>query len=408
MKRISIIGLCLATAAAATAQKAVVKEAESAMKSGKPFVEVVNIITPAFTNPETEKQADIYFIPGKAGFKEYDDVLGKKQIGLIKADDPQVAAAANALMGGYEYFLKALPLDSLPNEKGKVKPKYSKEIINTIVGHQSDFNLAAIDFYNAKEYGKAYDSWDIFINFPNNPVLANAKIQQFPDSTMSDICYNQGIAAWQDNNFEKAIKAFRNAISKGYNKKSVFDYGMAVAQNGKDNDALLEFAEAGNKLYGSEDNTYLNMIVNYYLNTEKYDEAMVFLNKGIEENPDNAQYYALAGIIYDNQNQRDKAFEMYDKSVSLDPNNGLGNFYLGRAYAAKAGDLSDAYTGNDYDSYKVRELYPLYNKAKDYLEKAYEVDENNRSQILTVLDIVYYNLNDAAGQESVKERKMAD
>ena len=78
MKKISILSLCLLAGLSAAAQKTVVKEAEKAMKGNKPFTEVVTIITPAFSDPTTDKQAETYYIPGKAGFNQYNDMLGKR------------------------------------------------------------------------------------------------------------------------------------------------------------------------------------------------------------------------------------------------------------------------------------------------------------------------------------------
>jgi tetratricopeptide (TPR) repeat protein len=405
MKKISILSLCLVSGMAVSAQKAVVKEATSAMKSGKEFTEVVKIMTPAFSDSETSNQVDTYYVPGKAGFKQYDDLLGKKQFGMLP--EGGAVTMANALIGGYDYFLKALPLDSLPDEKGKVKPKYSKDIINTVAGHYSDFNVVAVDFWNAKDYDGAYRAWDIFLTLPKNATFAK-EIKAFPDSTNAEVSFNQALAAWQADKFDNAIKSFRNAIALGYNKKAIYEYGIAVATGAKDNDALLEFASQGNSLYGSEDSQFLNQIINYYLQTEKYDEAVTFLEKGISENPSNAQYYALAGIIYDNKDDREKAITYYTKALELDPENGLANFYQGRALAAKAGKLGDDYNGQGYDQYKAQTIDPIYKQAAELLEKAYQVDPNNRSQILQVLQIVYYNLNDESGLESAKQRSQED
>jgi tetratricopeptide (TPR) repeat protein len=402
MKKISILSLCLLTGMAVSAQKTVVKEATSAMKSGKDFTEVVKIMTPAFTDGETANLVDTYYVPGKAGFKQYDDLLGKKQFGMLP--EGGALTMATALLGGYDYFVKALPLDSLPDEKGKVKPRYSKEIVNTIAGHYSDFNVVAVDFWNAKDFDNAYRSWDIFLSLPSNPVFAK-EVKAFPDTVIAEVYFNQALAAWQAENCPNAVKSFRNAIAQGYNKKSVYEYGVAVASGANDNDALLEFASKGNELYGNEDPQFLNQIINYYLQTEKYDEAVSFLEKGISENPNNAQYYALAGIIYDNKNDREKAITYYTKALELDPDNGLANFYQGRALAAKAGKMSDDFNGQGYDQYKAQTLDPIYKEAVQLLEKAYNVDPNNRSQILQVLEIVYYNLNDESGLESVKQRR---
>lgn len=403
MKKITILSLCLVTGMSAMAQKNVVKEAERAMKADKPFTEVVTLITPAMSDPTTKESAQTYYIPGKAGFKQYDNMLAKRSLGTL--DEAGFLEMSNALMGGYDYFLKAFPLDSLPDEKGKVKPKYSKDMVNVIAGHLNDFNNAAVDYWNAKDYKKAFDAWGVYMDVAQSPLYAKSLAVVPADTLLANYSFNRALAAWQSDDFASAIKEFQRAIKLGYNKKAVYDYGISVAIGGKDNDALLAFATAGNEKFGKEDPTYLNQIINYYLNTEKYAEALDYLNKGIAENPDAAQYYSLRGIIYDNQNEGGKAHADYEKALSLDPNNALALFYLGRNIALQAGGMQDAYDKDDFDQYKKKTIDPMYRQAAEYLEKAYELDENNQTEVLKILDVLYYNLNDAEKMESVKQRK---
>ena len=120
---------------AVSAQMQVVKDAERAQKGGEAPAKVVEIITPAFTNPETAKLAQTYYIPGKAMFDEFDKLFGLKSLGRLGDGDGK--KMADDLVQGYGYFIQALPLDSVANEKGKVKTKYSKDIVNTITGHVS-------------------------------------------------------------------------------------------------------------------------------------------------------------------------------------------------------------------------------------------------------------------------------
>ncbi len=122
MKKLSLLSACLLAGLTVSAQQAVVKDAEKAMKDGKSFDEVAQIMAPATQNPETKDQAITYYIPGKTAFKIYDDMLGKKQFGLLKEGDELVMA--KDLLGGYEYFLKAVARDTLSTEEGDVKAKY--------------------------------------------------------------------------------------------------------------------------------------------------------------------------------------------------------------------------------------------------------------------------------------------
>ena len=164
MRKIAILGACILAAFAANAQQDEVKE---------------------------------LFLSGKANYAEYDDLLGKKAFG--KLPEGGEVQMANLLLQGYETFNKVLPLDSLPNAKGKVKPKYSKEIHNTVAGHYTDYNNAAIAYWEAKDYDKAYQAWELFCTIPEKFKVANVPA----DTVMGEIRYNQALAAWQNGHFAR-------------------------------------------------------------------------------------------------------------------------------------------------------------------------------------------------------------
>ncbi len=140
------------------------------MKKKATYAEVVKIITPAISDPTTAQDAATYYIPGKAGFNQYDEFIGLKALNRLPENGTKTMS--EALMGGYEYFMKALPLDSVPNEKGQIKTKYSKDIINTVSGHYHDFNGAALEFWNLKDYDNAYKAWQTFIDMSYSPLYA--------------------------------------------------------------------------------------------------------------------------------------------------------------------------------------------------------------------------------------------
>ncbi len=410
MKKILILSALAVTAFAASAQETVVKEAEKAMKSGKPYSEVEAMIAPAKQDAVTGKQAQTYYIPGKTAFKQYDDMLGKRQFGMYKEDDPKTPeifhTMAKDLLGGYDNYMKALSLDTVVDEKGKVKTKYSKEILSTLQGHYNDFNVTAVDFWNAKDYGNAYRCWQIFLDFPSKPGLS--KNQKVPaDSVLAEIMYNQALAAWQNNDLPSALAAFRNADKHGYSKEQLFTYGAAVANDSKDLESLKYFASRGSELFPQNDN-FASLLINYYLGSKKYDEALEYLNDAVAKNPGNAQYVTLQGIIYDNQGKLDEAMKAYEKALQLNPENPIANLYYGLGLNAKAGTLADSYTGSNFDAYKKSTINPMLQDAVKYLRKAYELDKNIRSECLKVLDLVYYNLEDAEGQEWVKNARLED
>ena len=409
MNKISLMAAMLLVGASATAQTSVLKDAESAMKSGKAYTEVEKIVKPAFTNSETSKLAQTYYIPGKAGFKQYDDALGKKQLGMIQSGSNEAVTMGDALLAGYGYYLKALPLDSLPDVKGKVKPKYSKEIISTIEGHYNDFNAMGVEFFNAQKYDKAYEAWDIYVTLPSKFEFSKS-FKANPDSLTAMTMYNQALAAWNMEDYGKVVNAARNAKNHGYDNKAIYDIGVAAAVNAKDEDALLEFAQQGNKLFGKEDSQYINQIINYYLTKEQYDAALDFLGKALVETPDNAQYYALEGIIYDNKDDLANAKKAYEKALQLDGDNAFANIYYGRILAREASNMADSFdekTGGNYATFKKTKVDPIFEESAKYIEKAIQLDKNQRDTGYKLLDVIYYNLGDDRYNQ-LQQRKAED
>lgn len=402
MKKFLIIGLCALTGVGAMAQADVVKEAERAMKKKASYAEVVKIITPAIENPTTAKDAATYYIPGKAGFNQYDDYIGLKALNRLPENGAKTMS--EALLGGYEYFMQALPLDSVPNEKGQIKTKYSKDIVNTVAGHYHDFNGAALEFWNLKEYDKAFKAWQTFIDMSYSPLYAG-KITVPNDTVMGEIMYNQALAAWQNNDLPATLDAFMNAKKHHYNKKNLYEYAIAVATNMKNEEMVTALATEAQELYGAEDSNFLGYVINGKLNDKKYDEALALIDQAIEKNPDNAQYYVIKGILLEQDEINGDAKSAYAKAAELDPYNAQAQYNYGRMFYNEAMTINDAAPTDDREYSKIyfEQVKPLLLKSVEILENAYNLKEDYTDP-LKVLQQAYYLLQDENGLKSVEDR----
>lgn len=402
MKKLLIIGLCALTGAGAMAQTDIVKEAERAMKKKAPYTEVVTIITPALSNETTQNEAATYYIPGKAGFNQYDEFIGLKALNRLPENG--IKTMSDALLGGYEFFVKALPLDSLPNEKGQVKPKYSKDILNTIAGHYHDFNGTALEYWTLKEYDKAYKAWQTFIDMTYDPLYVD-KIKVPNDTVMGEIMYNQGLAAWQNNDLQATLDAFLNAKKHHYNKKNLYEYAIAVATGLKNDEMVIALATEAQDLYGAEDSGFLGYVINGKLNDKKYDEALTLIDQAIEANPDNAQYYVIKGILLEQDEINGDAKSAYAKAVELDPYNAQAQYNYGRMFYNEAMVINDAAPTDDaaYSKIYYEQVKPLLLKSVEILENAANLKEDYDDP-LKILQQAYYLLQDEEGLKSVESR----
>ncbi len=400
MKKISILGLCLISAATSFAQMNVVKEAERAVKGDNPDYNAIRAqLAPAFINPESKDMAYTWFVAGKNEFTCYDNLFAKKSIG----QDVDSKEIGTALVDGYKYFMTALPLDTVVNEKGKVKTKYSKDIVKTIAGHYNDFDNAARFLWEAKDYKGAYTAWDIYLTLPQNPTIRKELTLQH-DTIMGELAYNQALAAWQADCLDSALVAFDRARGFGYNKKQLFDYAISVAAQKMKNDVVYALAADAYKLY-PEDSKYISLIINGYIESKDYDKAKATIEEALASDPNNGELYDVMGILYDSQKDNEKAMECYRKAVELNPEFARSQYNLGRKICEKAYAISDDASTKTQAEYMVirdNEIFPLFREAAQHLEKAYELDSDNMNDALRYLRNVYYNLGDEANLKRIE------
>ncbi len=405
MKKISLFLVCSLIALGAVAQQNVVDAVNKDISGFTPDYKAAREkLKPALSNDQTKDDARTWFVAGKTEFGLYDNLLGKMQL----KQDVNNIEMGNALLDGYSYFLTALPLDSVAekqkdgslklDKKGnpKIKTKYSKDILNLISGHFNDFQTVGNFFYDAKNFGKAYEAWDIYTSLPKAAFLGK-QAPVLPDTIVGLMNFYKGIAAWQNEEPGKAVKAFADARKMGYTKKEAFDYAMSCYVNLKDNDAIVAIATEAFPLYGSQDPQYISIMINDLINKGNYAGANELLDKAISGDPQNAEFYNVKGTLYENQKDLDNAIIQYKKAIELNPEYPKGLFDVGRYYyniaIAKRDEINEL-KGAAYQKALNEVLNPLYRDALPYLEKAYQLDPSN-VDAKNALKNIYYFLGDA-------------
>ncbi len=402
MKKITVIlGLSLLTSTAAFAQKSLVKEVEREVKSNPAsYYDAVNKIRPAFTNEETAKDAYTYFVPGKAAFNYYDDRSIRAQMG----QDVKKELIGRSMLEGYDYLMKALPLDTVVDAKGKVKTKYSKDIVKLVSSHYNEFNNAALLLWEKEDYGNAVKCWELYASLPSNPTFASS-IKAPADSIMGDIYYNMGIGNSLIQNNEAALNSFKTAIAKGYTEKNAYDYAIAAASQMNNPAEMAEVAEQAYALYGKEDSRYIGYMINNLIDKKEYAKANALIDKYIAEDPNNAQLYFVKGVVCDAEGNAAASMEAYKQAMTLDDKNANALMQYGYKLYQKACDMdqneSANMTNSQYNDFRNTKVDPILREAAVYLEKAYELDEN-MSDARSVLRSIYYNLNDEENLKRVE------
>lgn len=388
----------MATVGSISAQKAVVDQAAKLSGKNAQIEEARKLIDEAAANPETQNDARTYYVAGKIEFDAFDNSF-KKQ--MINPQDPSVnpSEMGQQLINGYHRFLQAMSLDSVPNAKGDIKPKYSKDMASKINGHFNDYFNAGGSFYNdQKYYPEAYEAFMIYGNLPKQN-FATKDVKATPDSVTNTAFFNAGISAWQGQNLEAGAHAFKQARLNNSDNFQNFVYEIACWQNLAAQDStkvdkakveILEIAQMGHEKFGFAQPIFFNNLINSLVLDNQMDAALAKVDQAIAENPDNAALYGLRGYVNDRRDDDDASVNDYKKAASF-PNTDFETLKNAAKKIFKVGTSkwSNIEGATPEQRNEIKTEYFQY--AKDITNRAKEMNATD-NDLINVIESIDYAL----------------
>lgn len=404
MKKILISTAIILSASGIFAQEKLVNKALSDAKAEKPnFKEARENIATALGNPESKDLAKTWYAAGFIENRSY-EAERNKQILNQKANEKEMYTA---LAASVKYFVKAAELDQLPDVKGKVKPKYLKEIKTLIKSSQSSFINAGAYFWDLKDYQIAYD---MFHNYTEIPKLEVMQGEEFVvDSNFYMIQYYEAIAASQIPNPKLAIASYEALKGTGYKENEIYQYLAHEYLAAGDTVNYSKTLEEGAIKFPSEA-YYIQTLINIYINGGEFDKAINYLDAAIKQDPKNAQFMDVKGRLLEQEKKTEEAMATYKQAIEMDPNfaeayGNVGRMYYNNAIDEndKAATIRDTRTYNETIANKVK---PLFREALPFYEKAHNLKPEER-EYMVALRGIYYNLGMGAEYDAI-EKKLSD
>ena len=397
MKKIVFTSVLCFLVSLSFGQKKTVSAAKNELKNTPPNIaEARNLIKEALTNSETANDAETWYVAGQIENKQFDDqrsleILGKK---------PDDAVMYGALQNIMPYFQKAVDLDQLPDAKGKVKPRFTKDIRANVRANRPFYINAGLYAYEKKDYKMAYENFKLYGDIPSMDLFKGEKWDIAPgDTTELQIRYYAGLAASLIPDHQAAIAMYNELKDKGYVENGVYketdiyqrlSYEYSQLKDSTNFDNIIK--EGFTKFPGDE--YYVSNLINSSINSGKFAEAVSYLTKAISQHPENAQMYDVLGQVYEQDKKTDDAIKYMKKALEMDPNNIDFLSHLGRVYFNKgveqrkaADDISDAAKSKEVSNQALE----YFRQSMPFFEKVLESDAKNSGAIFALRSI-YYNL----------------
>ena len=370
MKKMILFAAAIMMAFGASAQMSLVKDLAKKAASNNPMdlIDVLEKIEPALTNPESANDVLTWYTAGKAAFAVYDEMY-KMKLMQQPVDDNMMSQALSA---AYEYYQKALPLDSVPeldkngmpklNKDGskKVKTKYSKDIIGALTSHMGDIANAGNIFLQNSDWENAAYAFGNYADIASS-AFAIANGVAAADSTLSQVRFFQGYSLYQIQKFAEAYDVFTKARKLGYTDNNIVDFQTSSLAN----------------------------MVQGMLDNKEYDKANNFIDNAIAADPMNGTLHDIKGFTVELQNDDvSAALPYYRKATEVDPTYANAFFDVGRCLYLQAQQIIDD-NPNATNKELVPKIKPIYDEAIPYLKKASELnpDDNKAKNVLD--DILY-------------------
>ena len=392
MKKLVLpLALCF-IASISFGQKKVLNDAKREIGNTTPNIEEARkLIKTALSNPETEGNAETWYVAGNIENKQFDGEKSKEILG----EKPNDAVMYEALDAVLPYFEKAYELDNIPNEKGKVKPKHTKDIRAIMKANRVYYINAGSYFYEKQDWEKAYRNFKVYAYLPDMPLMAGEKWEKVEtDTLVTQIKYYSAIAASAIPNRQTAIKILDEIKNDGYQENEIYQRLVYEYDIEKDSVNVLATLKEGFLKFPG-DSFYILSLINESIRREDFSEAINLLNEAIANTPKDPQLYDVLGSLYENSDEPEKAIQSLQKALEIDPTHASALKHLGMVYynqgvksRAKADAISDSKL---YDEEYNRGI-EFYKEALPYLKKSFEFNEND-SETIYCLRFIYYSLN---------------
>jgi len=398
MKKIVFTGVLCLFVVCSFSQKKNVSAAKNELKNTPPnYAEARNQIKSALTDPETANDAETWYTAGLIESTQFDDqkkveILGKK---------PDDAVMYDALQNILPYFLKAAELDKVPDAKGKIKPRFTKDICANIRANRPYYVNAGIFAYEKKDYKQAYENFKMFGDIPTLDIFKDEKWNIVKgDTTETQIRYNAGVMAAMIPDHQAAIAIYKEIKDNGYVENTVFKESdiyqrLAIEYSQiKDSTNFENIIKEGLSKFPGEE-FYVQNLINLNINTGKFSDAIDYLKQAIEQHPEEAQFYDVLGQVYEQSKNSDEAINSMKKAVELEPDNvdflsHIGRVYFNLGVEQRAADdnlSSTAKAKGDVDK-----SLEYFKQAMPFWEKVFQMNPKS-SDAIFALRSIYYKLS---------------
>ncbi len=303
-------------------------------------------------------------------------VIQANMTAQLEKKDPTPYDTIGLYEASYNLLVNAIECnkyDQMPDEKGKVKPKYGETIRPLALAARINLVGAGNAAAGKGDQKGVLKYWGTFLDTDDNAFLNVDKASEA--SYIGQVAYFTALYANQAKEFDKALRYCDIAAKDPSQAKEAVTLKFSIGQsNLKTKADTLKYIDELKDFYAKNPDSEeaFGTLCNLYSSIDKKEEVDKLIEEKIANNPNNATAWALKGQNEMNEASSaekpdwDKPIETLKRCIEIDGTNPIVLTYLGFCLNSKSATIE-----NNRNLQKE-----LYRESLGYLERARELDPN--------------------------------
>ncbi len=292
----------------------------------------------------------------------------------------------------YDYALHLDSLESVPDEKGRVKYKYRSANVRKMLFFRKNLRSAGKFFYQKRQYAEAFKHIDMFIQSHEAPILTSINDTAVQNEDLVQVAALAVLSAYAAEQYGDAVKYIDIAIKDSLTNKFIPEVGAKSYAHLGDTVKALKLLYSGVRNHPEHDYYFLTL-VKYHNDHNKYKAALRLAESMTKQFPKNRDYWYIKGKEELFLELDDSAMTSFSQAVVLKADDAESYSEMGKIYLRKAQQFYRSLSAAQFNANSRKQLKAFYADACKYFEAARKYNETDRSLWYTGLRECYFNLN---------------
>ncbi len=267
--------------------------------------------------------------------------------------------------------------DQQPNEKGKIAPKFHKKNAERLYARR--FHLInAVMYYQAKSDDITLDFLGTYTESSAYPLFAEQDKSQ--DDQLGQMAFFAARYAYIAKKYDQADKYCDIAMQDPQYASDAMNIKLLGMQEQlKTRNDSITYVDKLKAMYAADESneTIFGIICSMLTAMNETQALDAFVDAKLAKDPQNFTALAMKGQASLDAQKWDDAISYLQKAANVQPQNAAAPGLIGYSYMAKAKDMAET-AGNKMTDAQEKEILGVYDQAITWLEKARDLDTDRQ------------------------------